>query len=68
MGHCLPFFLSGLVCLSDELNETGYVYRIYESRINDLLYMGNLKLYGENDEELEGLLSMVKISSNDIDK
>ena len=29
--------------------------------------MGNLKLYGKNDQGFERLLSMVKIPSNDID-
>ena len=29
--------------------------------------MDDLKLYGQNDEELEGLLSTVKIFSDDID-
>ena len=61
-----PFCLS-LVSLSYKLNETRYGYYIYELWINHLFLMNNLKVYGKNDKELEGLLTTVKISSNDIE-
>ena len=32
-----------------------------------MFYMDDLKLYGKNDGELEGLLSTVKMFSDDID-
>ena len=60
-------FCLALVLLSYELGKTGYQYYIYESIINHLFHMGNLKLYGKNDQGFERLLSMVKIPSNDID-
>ena len=55
-----------LVPLSYELNNTGYGYNIYEEKINHLFYMNDLKLYGKNDYELEGLLRTVKTFSDDI--
>ena len=59
-------FCLALVPLSYELNNTGYGYNIYEEKINHLFYMDDLKLYGKNDYELEGLLRTVKGFSDDI--
>ena len=55
-----------LVPLSYELNETGYRCHIYDSIINHHFYTDDLKLYGKNYEEFEGLLSTVKIFTDDI--
>ena len=59
-------FCLAVVPLSYELNNTGYGYSIYEEKLNHLSYMDNLKLYGKNDYELEGLLRTVKAFSDDI--
>ena len=50
----LHFFLA-LLLLSYELNNMGYGYNIYGEKINNLFYMDDLKLYGKNDYELDGL-------------
>ena len=62
----LLLFCLALVPLSYELNNTDYGYNIYEEKISPLFYMGDLKLYGKNDFELEGLLRTVKTFSDDI--
>ena len=59
-------FCLALVPLSYELNNTGYGHNIYEEKINHLFSMDDLKLYGKNDYELEGLLRTVKKFSDDI--
>ena len=59
-------FCLALVPRSYELNNTDYGYNIYEEKINHLFYMDDLKLYGKNDYELEGLLRTVKTSTDDI--
>ena len=54
--------------LSKELNRTGYNYG--ESGkcrlIGHLLYMDDLKLYGRNSDQLDGLLHTVRTISDDI--
>ena len=32
----------------------------FDERVNHLFYMDNLKLFGKNDSEIEGLLKTVK--------
>lgn len=59
-------FCMALIPLSKLLNETGYGFKINESKINHLFYMDDLKLYARNDDELEGLLKTVKAFSDDI--
>ena len=59
-------FCISLIPLSTELNKTGYGYKIKEQKINHLFYMDDLKLYGKNDNELEGSLKTVKKLSDDI--
>ena len=49
-------FCMALIPLSQLLNSTGYGYKIMEKKINHLFYMDDLKLYAQNDGELEGLL------------
>ena len=39
---------------------------IYDNTINHLLYMDDLKLFAKNDEQLRGVLNIVKEISNDI--
>ena len=64
--------LSPLLCcmaiipLSSELNNTDYGYKIFETKVNHLFYMDDLKLFARNDYELEGLLTTAKGFSNDI--
>ena len=67
-GHSLsPFlFCLALIPLSNELNNPGYGYKIFDRTINQLFYMDNLKLFTKNDQDLEGLLNTVKEFSNDI--
>ena len=55
-----------LVPLSYELNNTDYGYNTSEEKVGHLFYVDDLKLYGQNDYELEGLLRTVKTFSDDI--
>ena len=58
-------FCLALTPCSYELNDTGCGYKIGEEKINHLLSMDDLKLYGKNDKELDGLLCTVKKFSDD---
>ena len=60
-------FCLALIPLSNELNNTGYGYKIFDRTINHLFSMDDLKLFAKNDQDLEGLLNTVKEFSNDID-
>ena len=55
-----------LILLSNELNNTEYGYTIFNSKVNHLFYMDDLKLFARNDNELEGLLATAKEFRNDI--
>ena len=55
-----------LVPLFYELNNAGYGYNIYGEKTNHLFYMDDLKLYGNNDYVLDGLLRTVMTFSDDI--
>ena len=59
-------FCLALMPLSYELNDTGYGYKIGEEKINHLFSIGDLKLYGKDDKELDGLLCTVTRFSDDI--
>ena len=59
-------FCISLIPLSLELNSLGYGYKIRTERITHLFYMDDLKLYAKDDNELEGLLRIVKGFSDDI--
>ena len=59
-------FCLALAPLSNLLNNTGMGYNVYNERVNHLFYMDDLKLYAKNDEQLEGLLQIVKMFSDDI--
>ena len=48
------------------LNDCHYAYNIFDERVNHLFYMDDLKLFGKNDSEIEGLLKTVKCFSDDI--
>ena len=61
-----PVFCLALISLSNELNNTGYGYKIFDRTINHLFYMDDLKLFAKNDQDLEGLFNTVKEFSNDI--
>ncbi|XP_053166186.1 uncharacterized protein LOC128351082 [Hemicordylus capensis] len=54
--------------LSQILNKTGLGYQTSKtsSKINHLLYMDDLKLYGKSQSEIESLLNTVCIFSSDI--
>ena len=60
--------------LSKKLNRTGYGYRMTTGHgetakcelISHLLYMDDLKLYGRNSDQLDGLLHTVRTFSDDI--
>ena len=62
----LLLFCISLIPLSLELNSLGYGYKIRNERITHLFYMNDLKLYAKDDNELEGLLRIVKGFSDDI--
>ena len=59
---------------SKELNKTGYGYRMTTGHgetfkrllINHLLYMDDLKLYGRNSDQLDGLFHVVRTFSDDM--
>ena len=51
-------FCVTLMPLSKVINNTGYGYKIYDNTINHLFYMGDLKLFANNDQQLQGLLSI----------
>ena len=63
----LLLFCLALTPLSYELNDTGYVYKIREGKINHLFYMDDLKLHGKNYKQLDELLYTVKKFSDNID-
>ena len=53
--------------LSQELQETVYGYQLdKQTKINNLFYVDDLKLYGTRDNQLNGLISTVKKVSDDI--
>ena len=53
--------------LSQELQKMGYGYQWDEqTKINDLLYVDDLKLYRTSDNQLTGLINTVKNISDDI--
>jgi len=45
--------------------DTGYQLQDGHSKINHLLFMDDLKLYGSNDHEIESLVHTVRIFSED---
>ena len=67
-------FCMALNPLSTELNRTGCGYRMSTGNgrtakrqlISHLLYMDDLKLYGRNPDQLDGLLHTVRTFSDDI--
>ena len=60
-------FTMSLNPLSMELNQTKYGYQLdKQTKINHLLYVDDLKLYGTNDSQLTGLINTVKYISDDI--
>ena len=61
----LIFYLA-LVPLSAIMNDTGYGYKIQGQNISHLLYMDDLKLFANDDKDLEGMLQTVMKFSDDI--
>ena len=61
-------FVIALIPLSIVLNKTKVGYGLVNNRgkINHLLYVDELKLYGKNLEELDSLVKTVRIYSKDI--
>ena len=59
-------FCLALIPLSHMLNKTEYGYNVLDGSVNHLFYMDDLKLYGKDDNQIEGLLGTVKIFSDDI--
>ena len=60
-------FTMSLNPLSQELWKTGCGYQLdKKTKINHLFYVDDLKLYGINDNQLNGLISTVKKVSDDI--
>lgn len=43
-----------------------YSFQMARRKFNHLLFMGNLKLYGSNQNEIDGLVRTVKIVTKDI--
>ena len=60
-------FTMSLNPLSQELQKTGYGYQLdKKTKINDLYYVDDLKLYGTSDKQLTGLINTVKNVSDNI--
>ena len=60
-------FTMSLNPLGWELQKTGYGYQLdKQTKISHLFYVGDLKLYGASDNQLNGLISTVKKVSNNI--
>ena len=59
-------FCLALIPLSNKLSNTGYEYKTFDRTINHLFSMDDLKLFAQNDQDLEGLLNTVKEFSNNI--
>ena len=60
-------FTMSLNPLSRDLQKTGYGYQLdKQNNINHLFYVDDLKLYGTNDSQLNGLINKVKKVSHDI--
>ena len=55
-----------LALLSSLLNNSGYGFKISNTVINHLFYMDDLKTFAKNDEEQQGLLTIVKGISDDV--
>ena len=67
-GECFSplLFCISLMRLSLALNSSEYGYEIGTEWITHLVYMDDLKLHSKGDNELEGLLRIVKGFSDDI--
>ena len=62
-----PLFTMSLNPLNWKFQKTGYGYQLdKQTKINHLLYIYDLKLYGTNDSQLNGLISTVKKVSDGI--
>jgi hypothetical protein len=61
-------FCTALIPLTTELNRSKCGYQVYgtERKINNLLYMDDLKLIGRSEEELRNEIKIVKTFSDDI--
>lgn len=59
-------FCLSLIPLTHELNNSSYGYKINKKIFNHLLYLEDLKLFAKDDNELKGLLNIVKYFSDDI--
>ena len=59
-------FCIALIPLSLELNRSHYGFKVGNRKINHLFYFDDVKLYGKDDSELEGLLKTIKSFSDDI--
>lgn len=54
-----------IIPLTNELDRIWYGYKIDDKKISPLFIMDELKLYGKDDNELEGMLHIVKTFSDD---
>ena len=62
-------FIIAIIPLTQMLTQcdTGYQLGDGHSKINHLLFMDDLKMYGRNDREIESLIHTVRIFSEDIE-
>jgi len=68
-GDALPplLFCICLNPLSQIIDKTGYGYRIRNGiTISQLLYMDDIKLYAKNERDIDSLIHITRIFSNDI--
>ena len=60
-------FVIAMLPLSSVLNESGAGYQLSkgEGKVNHLLFMDDLKLYGRNEKEINSLVHTVRVFSSD---
>ncbi|CAI9715280.1 Hypothetical predicted protein [Octopus vulgaris] len=59
-------FCLAVIPLSKLLIDAQYGYKMLDENINHIIYMDGLKLFAKNDQQLKGLLTIVKQFSDDI--
>ena len=59
-------FIIALIPLTIVLRKMNKGYQMENVRVNNLLYMDDLKLYAQSNKEIESLVNTVRIFSDDI--
>ena len=59
-------FIISLIPLTITLRAMNKGYKLYDIKVNHLLYMDDLRIYACSDKEMESLVNMIRIFSEDI--